>query len=125
MRPDFSSGTGDKRSNFSQDCEDNSALREEHASQEKVVETRKVRKHGFQFPFHPLQILAWAVTGLDVYCFYFINTVVFGFNPAISAVLGLVFGLTLVLVAIFACKATKCDPTDPTVYRQREAEKQG
>ena len=51
--------------------------------------------------------------------------VAFGYNPAISSVLGIVYGAALILIVIYAYKATKCDPTDPTVYRQREAERLG
>jgi len=70
-------------------------------------------------------VLSWVVTALDIYVFFFVNMVTFGYNPAISSVLGIAYGTLMILIVIYTYKATKCDPTDPTVYKQREADRLG
>eukprot|EP00347_Sterkiella_histriomuscorum_P012782 403367241 len=86
---------------------------------------KKVKKNGFALPFHPFQIISWFIFGLDVYAFYFINVVTFAYLPAVSAVIGTVFTLLVIAVLYYAILSTRSDPTDPTVYAQREAERQG
>ncbi len=49
----------------------------------------------------------------------------FSYNKVISSVLGIAFGAVIIAVLYYAIKSTKSDPTDPTIYRQREADKNG
>lgn len=51
--------------------------------------------------------------------------VTFSYEPAISIVLGLVYSASVVVVVYYAVRSTKFDPTDPTVYAQKEAERLG
>ncbi len=62
---------------------------------------------------------------LDFYDYYFINIVALSRNIALATVLGIVYGLVFGAILYFAAKATKADPTDPTIYAEREAEAKG
>lgn len=86
---------------------------------------KKVKKNGFTTPFHPFQIISWFIFALDTYAFYFINIVTFSYLPGLSIILGIAYLILLLLVVYYAIRSTKNDPTDPTVYAMREAEKQG
>lgn len=58
---------------------------------------------------------------LDFYDYYFINIVALSSHIAISIILGIAYGIILGAILFFAAKATKADPTDPTIYKEREA----
>jgi palmitoyltransferase len=83
------------------------------------MSTRPVRENGFSLPLHPLQILAWVLmTTLTVT--YYILTV-----PALptpyQAVFSVVYSTALTLTAALGYICTKCNPTDPTVYLERQS----
>jgi len=86
---------------------------------------RDVKKNGFACPFHPLQILSYFVILLDLYCFYFINIVAISHNVVAAVILGVIYGVIFFFIVVLAIKATKSDPTDPTIYAEREAEAKG
>ncbi|CDW91758.1 probable palmitoyltransferase zdhhc1 [Stylonychia lemnae] len=86
---------------------------------------KNVRKNGFAMPFHPFQIISWVIFGLDSYAFYFINIVTFSYQPAISIVLGVAYLIIFIAVLYYAIRSTRYDPTDPTIYKNRQAEKTG
>lgn len=48
--------------------------------------------------------------------------VALSFNIALIVVLGSIYLANFIIVIILAIIATKSDPTDPTVYQQKEAE---
>jgi len=86
---------------------------------------KKVKPNGLSMPFHPLQILAWFVILLDFYDFYFINIVSLSYNIALATCLGVAYFILLVAILVLGIRATKSDPTDPTIYEEREAEAKG
>lgn len=70
-------------------------------------------------------MLSWIIFALDIYAYYFINMIGFSYNKVISSVLGVTFAFICFSVVYYAVKSTKSDPTDPTIYRQREADSKG
>jgi hypothetical protein len=72
-----------------------------------------------------LQIISWFIILLDFYTFFFINIVSLSYNIPLAAVLGTVYGIIFVAIIYLAVVATKADPTDPTVYLERECKKNG
>jgi hypothetical protein len=67
-------------------------------------------------------MISWVVFALDTYAFYFINMVAFSYSPVLSTLLGVAYGILFLLVLYYAIRSTKSDPTDPTIYKQREAD---
>lgn len=75
-----------------------------------------MRRHGFEWPFHPLQVVSWAVFGLDVVlylvlCLPLIDTI------AAKVVVALCYVTSVVVLVYTTAKATRCDPADPNVHR--------
>jgi hypothetical protein len=87
-----------------------------------IIIGKKVKQNGFSTPLHTYQIISWFIFALDTYAFYFINMVSFSYEPLRSAIIGAGYFFVFLGVLYYAYKATKSDPTDPTVYAQREAE---
>jgi len=77
------------------------------------------------FLCYPFQVVSYVVILLDTYAYYFINIVTFSYHPAIATVLGVVYMVVFGFVLYYAVKATRNDPTDPTIYAQRKAESSG
>mmetsp|Transcript_43168 Transcript_43168/g.120098 ORF Transcript_43168/g.120098 Transcript_43168/m.120098 type:complete len:358 (-) Transcript_43168:296-1369(-) len=74
----------------------------------------KVRTNGFERPFHPLQVLSWAVFGSDVFvyivfCLPLIDTV------GAKVLVALFYISSVVILVLATVKATSCDPADPHV----------
>lgn len=72
----------------------------------------RVRQHGLQRPFHPLQVVSWVVFALDVSIFCAVVL------PLISAVhwqvlVGLVYAASVSSIVAAALVATLCDSGDP------------
>ena len=62
---------------------------------------------------------------LDLYAFYFVDIVSLSHNTALSVILSLIYIAINVVVVYFAIKSTKDDPTDKTIYAEREARTKG
>jgi len=81
-----------------------------------------VRTHGFQRPFHPLQVLSWVVFGTD--CFVY---VVFALplveTVGAKVVVALFYVVSVIVLVVATAKATSCDPADPHVRSQEAANK--
>ena len=92
------------------------------------------RSHGFQRPFNSKQIVSWILFLFEVATSYIIflpplNTTlrVISINQRsvqlislkIQIVAGVVFGLSQLFTIFFAYKATKVDPTDPAVIKEK------
>jgi hypothetical protein len=58
---------------------------------------------------------------LDAYAYFFINIVLLDFSKPTSIVLGITYGILLIIVFVYGYKATVGDPTDPTIYAERAA----
>lgn len=72
------------------------------------------RLHGFQRPFHPLQVVSWVVFGSDVvvfvvFCMPIVDTV------AAQVCLSICFAVSVVVLVYATAKATACDPADAHV----------
>lgn len=76
------------------------------------------RIHGFQLPFHPLQLVSWVVFGSDVlaFCIFHIPLIDgLGWKTLVAVC----FSVSVLVLVIAAAKATRCDPADPNVYLQK------
>jgi len=78
-----------------------------------------VRTHGFQRPFHPLQVLSWVVFGTDVFV-YAVFALPLVETTGAKVVVALCYVVSVIVVVVATAKATSCDPADPHV-RSREA----
>ena len=79
------------------------------------------RQNGFGKPLHPLQLFSWIIFGLNFLCFYLLNMVsISSLRPA-QFVLGVLYLVLTITVVLLAARATKCDPTDEVVYRERQS----
>jgi len=93
-----------------------------------VVVTKKgdVQYNGFQRPFHPLQVVSWVVFFFDFATYFLINMVsLVGHSLAAVIICSTLYFTLSVLVLYYGIKATKIDPSDPTIYEQRFIEAQG
>lgn len=84
-----------------------------------------MREHGLQCPLHPLQIGTLFVFILDFTTYYLINMSSLSYNTALVACLSLVYFLISVIVLVLWYKATRIDPSDPTIRLQRMREAKG
>ena len=58
---------------------------------------------------------------LDAYAYFFINVVLLDFSKPAAIILGVTYGILLIIAFVYGYKATKGDPTDPTIYAERAA----
>lgn len=86
---------------------------------------KMVKKNGFARPFHIQQIITWLIFAFDTYAYYFMNIVTLSHIVPLAAVLGVVYGIIITFVFYYGVLSTKSDPTDPTIYAERKARKQG
>jgi hypothetical protein len=95
-------------------------LRDVLRSNEKAkMSIRLVRETGFSLPLHPLQVLGWVLmTTLTVT--YFVLTVP-ALPPTYQAVFSAVYSTALTVTVVLGYICTKCNPTDPTVYLERQS----
>jgi len=77
------------------------------------------RRHGFQLPYHPLQICAWAAVLLMLFLSFFV--VQRSLSPTLQVVFLCLYSPTQFAVLVLGGVLTGWDPTDPVVYRHREA----
>jgi hypothetical protein len=81
----------------------------------------KMRTHGFERPFHPLQVLSWVVFGVDVFI-YIVFVLPIIETIAARVVVGLLYVTSVVVLVYFTAKATACDPVDPHVRIQDDSQ---
>mmetsp|Transcript_38401 Transcript_38401/g.109770 ORF Transcript_38401/g.109770 Transcript_38401/m.109770 type:complete len:499 (-) Transcript_38401:93-1589(-) len=72
------------------------------------------RKNGMEPPFHPYQIASWAIFGLDVALYYVFCIPLLELPAKVG--LGLVFGVTSIVVFYTAYMCTVIDPADMNIY---------
>eukprot|EP00929_Paragymnodinium_shiwhaense_P029786 TRINITY_DN17002_c1_g1_i1.p1 TRINITY_DN17002_c1_g1~~TRINITY_DN17002_c1_g1_i1.p1 ORF type:complete len:351 (+),score=65.58 TRINITY_DN17002_c1_g1_i1:117-1169(+) len=80
-----------------------------------------MRRHGFERPFHPLQVLSWFVFGLDLLVYVaVILPLVGGRKQSVLILLGVVAWLVVSVAALirFTYRATACDPSDPHLLQE-------
>jgi len=91
-----------------------------------AIKRADVKYNGFQRPFHPLQVVSWIVFFFDFASYFLINMVsLAGHSLAAVIVLSIIYFAISISVLYYAIKATKIDPSDPTIYEQRFIEAQG
>ena len=76
---------------------------------------RWVRKSGFDLPLNPLQVISWFVFAFDVITFFVVDMISLAYNPGLVAVLSILFIVMQIGTVYYCVKATKTDPTDPTI----------
>jgi len=72
------------------------------------------RRHGFEQPFHPLQVVTWFVFGIDVVIYVVFGLPLVGEDGARAAV-ALLYALSVIVLVAATYRATVCDPVDPHV----------
>ena len=70
-------------------------------------------------------MITWVFFVLDLYAFYFVDIVSLSHNTALAVILSLLYIAINVVVVFYAIKSTKSDPTDKTIYAEREAKSKG
>jgi len=80
------------------------------------------RTNGFQWPFHPLQVLSWVVFGTDVFV-YAVFALPLVETVGAKVVVALCYIVSVIVVVVATAKATSCDPADPHVRSQEAANK--
>ncbi len=81
------------------------------------------RRHGFQRPFHPLQVVAWAASGLMMFLGYFV--VQRSLSHATKVAFLCVYSVAQLAVLLLGGLLTLWDPTDSVVYQHRAAKEKG
>lgn len=87
------------------------------------MRTNFVRKNGFTYPYHVLQVISWIVTSAQFTIGCLIICPLLELHNVV--IFALIFYISQILVVIFGYKATNCDPTDQVIYDQRLAVQQG
>lgn len=78
-----------------------------------------VRRNGFQWPLHPLQVLAWVIFGGDVVIFL-VLCLPFAGSAIFIAGLAVCHGASTVAVVVAAARTTGCNPQDPHLSGLRD-----
>ena len=82
----------------------------------KPIKFKRVKKHGFNFPFHPQQVATWVITTILVITFYlFLAPGTYFIHVAWVAIICIVYGILLLGVIFYCIKTTYTDPTDRNV----------
>mmetsp|Transcript_6661 Transcript_6661/g.14552 ORF Transcript_6661/g.14552 Transcript_6661/m.14552 type:complete len:434 (-) Transcript_6661:151-1452(-) len=77
-----------------------------------MLAPESVRKHGFELPFHPLQVLSWVIFTADVIVFALLSTLLYTQDECRLA-LQVCFGASVGVVVIAWALASSCDPAVP------------
>jgi hypothetical protein len=80
-----------------------------------VVHKSGIRRHGYQFPPHPLQVLTIIIFIVDFLTYYLIDMISLSSNLALVVVCSLIFFVISMLVVYYWYEATIADPSDPTI----------
>jgi len=83
--------------------------------EEEVLEP--IRLHGFERPFHPLQVASWVVFGSDVICFCMFAIPLIR-TAAMQLAVSTCFAISVGILVLACVKATGKDPADPHVRLQ-------
>jgi len=85
------------------------------------IKVKPMKKNGFSRPFHPLQISAWVVFGINILTYYLIITPCFIAKEQITAtILSILYLILSGFIVFYAISAMKVNPTDRTVLLNRE-----
>lgn len=84
-----------------------------------------MRQTGFDLPLHPLQILSYVVFAYDFLTYYLVNMTSLSSSLLLVSLLGVAYLAISVVVVVYAVKATRSDPSDPTIRKQLMCEAMG
>ena len=79
------------------------------------IQKRKVRKNGYDCPYHPTQIFTFILFFSDIFSYFFIDLVSLANNDVLVIILGTIYIILAIGTAYYCVKATKTDPSDPTI----------
>eukprot|EP00929_Paragymnodinium_shiwhaense_P097365 TRINITY_DN59079_c0_g1_i1.p1 TRINITY_DN59079_c0_g1~~TRINITY_DN59079_c0_g1_i1.p1 ORF type:complete len:524 (+),score=121.21 TRINITY_DN59079_c0_g1_i1:144-1715(+) len=79
-----------------------------------------VRRHGFEMPLHPLQVVGFVVFGFDVFVYAFFGLPLLASSGALP-VIAVAYAVSVVSLVIAALRATLCDPSDPRLFGRGDA----
>lgn len=89
------------------------------------------KKHGFTWPPHPLQISTIIFFLYNILTYYIVITPALMspdmnmHSQILAGVLGCIYGILTIIMTVYAFQTTIIDPTDVTVYLEREAQVKG
>mmetsp|Transcript_10266 Transcript_10266/g.22661 ORF Transcript_10266/g.22661 Transcript_10266/m.22661 type:complete len:420 (-) Transcript_10266:46-1305(-) len=69
----------------------------------------RVRKHGFELPLHPLQVLSWVIFVADVLIFAVLSSLLYA-RTALPIAIQVTFAASVTVVVISWAAASSCDP---------------
>ena len=75
-----------------------------------------LRLHGFQKPFHFMQVLSWIYFTIETLSFYIlVAPSLFNYSLLLYIIIQSVFAVLIVSIITLAVLATKTDTTDPLI----------
>jgi len=81
------------------------------------IQQRQVRKHGFNWPWHPTQVFTYVLFAGDILSYYGIDMVCLWVydSKGLLIVLGTSYAILSIGTAYYGYASTVKDPTDPTL----------
>jgi len=98
---------------------------DDSAQNDTSFDDRPIKPHGCTCPLHPMQFLSYLYALISAYVFYFIDIIGFEPIPEFRIFAIIFFTLLFIGIIIITLIATIIDPTDPTVYKEKEILSQG
>lgn len=89
------------------------------------------KRNGFTWPPHPLQISTTIFFLYNILTYYIVITPalmspeVNMHSQILAGVLGSIYGILTIIMTVYTFQTTMIDPTDVTVYLEREAQVKG
>ena len=80
---------------------------------------KDIKPHGCFCPFHYFQIFSYIIFIFYAYVFYFIDIIAWKDSFAFGFCFGIPYSLLYIAICIITFIATLSDPTDPTVYLEK------
>lgn len=78
--------------------------------------------HGFERPFHPLQITSWIVFTTDAVVFSIVGLPLLQYGETVQIIVGTVYFLSILALIFAWLKATWCDPSDPHLKQKDKSD---
>jgi palmitoyltransferase ZDHHC1/11 len=82
-----------------------------------IDKLEKSRKHGFERPLHPAQIISWAISCFNIVVFCVLT--IPEYPEMLKPVLSIIFLLLVFVYITIGYIVIKSDPTDPAVYQYK------
>ncbi len=91
-----------------------------HDAQQETLKSRSARPNGCHQPLHPLQLSAYLAILFFAFVFYFLDLVALRDSHVGFYVTLPLYSCILCAIIVIGVLATLSDPTDPTVYAEKE-----